>query len=49
MDNDGSWDFSFFDVDADGNTDVVGYHSEESGPTPDEFSSFKRFQAMMNS
>lgn len=49
IDTDGSWDLSFFDVDADGNTDVVGYHAEESGPTPVEFSSFKRFQAMVNS
>lgn len=49
VEDDESWDLSFFDVDADGTADVVGYHTEEGGSTPVEFSSYRRFQAMMNS
>jgi hypothetical protein len=46
--NDGIWDYSFYDLDGDGDHDVVGYHSPESGASPESFSSFGRFQAMMD-
>lgn len=49
IENDGSWNLSFYDLDEDGEHDVVGFHSPESGASPESFSSYAKFQAMTNS
>ena len=45
VNNDSKWNLSFYDVDADGVTDIVGYHGEES--IPEQFVTYARFEKDM--